>query len=348
MKMEINLIGIGKTGKNIVEKFSQIKSYNILMILEEKDRTETDCKNNCVFVENQNTHEDYEKSFKEDTYDKIFDVINKEKETFFILNGVNKVTGITFRLMELLQDVDNVSVIYITSELESFISNNYFKTNHELVLNVSKQLARSGILNNLYIFDNEQVSEMLKSQNVKINIKNYYDKINEYIFYIVHLTNYLKYSEKIFGNINIENNFFDKKNEQHLNRITIWGISSKNNLKDFKMPDDLIVLSNNFDVIMEVNIFYYLSKKTLEDFDVKKIIQEQISKLEEILKERFDKEIEKQYFETLQIIQEPEEKEEVDNYYNEIKFRSNISYNIYEAGNENYDQILFLLKTKII
>lgn len=107
--------------------------------------------------------------------------------------GSGIVSGCLLNLLEKIKD-KNMSIVYFVP-LENSLTKQR-KINHELVFNVLQEYARSGLFEELIIFD-----EKLMLENVPdITLLNKYDKINNSIFNIIENIKFYNSEKVLFGN----------------------------------------------------------------------------------------------------------------------------------------------------
>ena len=150
------LIGIGKAGCGVVEKFDD--SYKKITIDAGSEIPE--------FL----SPEEYE-----DKLPSLRKLLKfKEEECFFFVCGAGKVASASLRLLETIKD-KKINVVYVVPE--DLMLSPEQKKMHRVVFNVLQQYTRSGLLNSMWLFSNEQISEMIPS----VTMDNMWDKINEAI-----------------------------------------------------------------------------------------------------------------------------------------------------------------------
>ena len=150
------LIGLGKAGCDIVNKFSD--GYKKITIDAGSELPEF------------SSPEDYEQKLT--NYQHLLDF--EEPECYFFVCGAGKVSAASLRLLELIQS-KKINLVYIYPE-EVMLSPTQKKLNR-VAFNVFQQYARSGLLNSMYIMSNEEICSFLPYYS----IEDMYDHINEAI-----------------------------------------------------------------------------------------------------------------------------------------------------------------------
>jgi len=150
------LIGLGKAGCEIVNKFSD--SYKKITIDAGSELPEFD------------SPEDYDQKLT--NYAHLLDF--EERECYFFVCGAGKVSAASLRLLELIQ-TKKINLVYIYPE-EIMLSPTQKKLNR-VAFNVFQQYARSGLLKSMYIMSNEEICSFLPYYS----LDDMYDHINDAI-----------------------------------------------------------------------------------------------------------------------------------------------------------------------
>ena len=98
----------------------------------------------------------------------------KEDECFFFVCGAGKIASASLRLLETIKD-KKINVVYIVPE--GLMLSPDQKKMHKVVYNVLQQYTRSGLLNSMWLFSNEQIVKMIPS----VTMDNMWEKVNEAI-----------------------------------------------------------------------------------------------------------------------------------------------------------------------
>ena len=171
------VIGLGKAGCAIADKFSQYPQYRIFKIDIENI---AENKKNEKLLKKKASPEQYETSvpsmktfFKPSTDDVLF-----------VLSGSGAISGTSLRILEQLSKMKKtVNVLYIKPDVEFLGASN--KAQERLVRNVLQEYARSGKLARLYLVDNKLVESVIG----EVPVFGYYDKLNDLIASTLHMVN---------------------------------------------------------------------------------------------------------------------------------------------------------------
>lgn len=171
------VIGLGKAGCAIADKFSQYPQYKIFKIDIENI---AENKKNEKLLKKKASPEQYETSvpsmktfFKPSTDDVLF-----------VLSGSGAISGTSLRILEQLSKMKKtVNVLYIKPDVEFLGASN--KAQERLVRNVLQEYARSGKLARLYMVDNKLVESVIG----EVPVFGYYDKLNDLIASTLHMVN---------------------------------------------------------------------------------------------------------------------------------------------------------------
>ena len=177
----MNIIGLGQAGCNLAKIFAKYPQYNAYTI----DVTdEADIK-----IDEHSTHEEYDQSFP-----KISEKLRlNEDDCLVIVCGAGKISGGILNLLELLSD-KKTSVLYIQPDL-ALLSETQ-KTQEKIVKNVLQEYARSGLLERIYLIDNN----LLQKGIGEVPILGYFDVLNQALVNTFHMINVFKHSKPVIGN----------------------------------------------------------------------------------------------------------------------------------------------------
>jgi len=196
----ISIIGIGNAASAIVEKFSQIKQYDTYAL---NSKVEANTKNEYK-LEAYETPEEYEqnipnlKKFFKNTKDKV--------QVFVVGSSFSSIYSLG--ILQQLQGKE-VDVFYVKPDIELLTGVPRLVEN--TVFGILQEYARSGLFRTFTVFSNENIERVVE----QINLKNYYETLNDTIFSCVHYINYFEYTEPHIGNISRPN---------EVNRIRSVGI----------------------------------------------------------------------------------------------------------------------------
>jgi hypothetical protein len=171
------VIGLGKAGCAIADKFSQYPQYKIFKI----------------DIENIAENKKNEKLLKKKTSPEQYEASVPSMRTFlkpstddvlFVLSGSGAISGTSLRILEQLSKMKKtINVLYIKPDVEFLGANN--KAQERLVRNVLQEYARSGKLERLYLVDNKLVESVIG----EVPVFGYYDRLNDLIASTLHMVN---------------------------------------------------------------------------------------------------------------------------------------------------------------
>lgn len=231
----VSVIGLGSAGCNIAEGFRQYPQYTVYQIDVGLDNTKY-----TKSVKKQKDHEKYDtmspgvKTFLKDI----------EGEVLFIAGGSGDISGMSLRILESIKKC-RTSVLYVKPDT-SFLST-YKKKIEKITFQVLQQYARSGLLERMYIVDNNVIEAMIG----KTSVKEFFPKLNEIIVSTIHMINVCRHSKLELSNI---------ENPSEICRISTFGAYSFN-----KNENSLYNMEN----VKERNLFFVLPRKVIdEDVDL--------------------------------------------------------------------------------
>lgn len=167
------IIGLGKAGCNIADKFAQFPQYLTYKIDVGLKKTK-----HTYPLKEQQKLEDYEE--KTPSMRSFFKGV--KGKALFVLAGSGKVTSATLSILKDLKKC-SISILYIKPEI-SLLNEEQIKL-ERLVYNVLQEYTRSGVFERMYIVSNEDVADIIGD----ISVKNYHEKINEMIVSTIHMIN---------------------------------------------------------------------------------------------------------------------------------------------------------------
>ena len=227
------LVGLGKAGCAIADKFAEHPQYKIFKI----DSEGLDSKNkNCHLLKKQSSPEGYEKATRsmKTFFSKTTDDI------LFVLSGSGMISGASLQILKNLRG-KNVNILYIKPDLEFLGHTNIMQ--ERVVRNVLQEYTRSGLFNRIFLVDNKKVEEVLG----EVPIIGYYDKLNDLIVSTFHMVNVYNHQEAIHATP------FDTA---ETTRISTFGILNVDEGKE--------KLFFSLDNIREKCYYYAINSKVLE------------------------------------------------------------------------------------
>ena len=169
------VIGLGKAGCAIADKFAQYPQYKTFKI----DSEGLDPKSkNCHLLKKQDSPEKYEKTVRsmKTFFAKTTDNI------LFVLSGSGMISGASLQILKNLRG-KKVNILYIKPDMEFLGHMNILQ--ERVVRNVLQEYTRSGVFNRIFLVDNKKVEEVLGD----VPIIGYYDRLNELIVSTIHMVN---------------------------------------------------------------------------------------------------------------------------------------------------------------
>ena len=145
------IIGLGKAGCNIADKFKQYPQYKIYKIdtgLVKQARS--------YALEHQNSPEQYEAQCPR--FKQFFKGVKKGGNVLFI-TSCGHVSGASLRLLEQIKDKCQISVLYIKPDINNLSKEKSLQEN--LIFNILQEYARSGMFKKLYIVDNVKIADII-------------------------------------------------------------------------------------------------------------------------------------------------------------------------------------------
>jgi hypothetical protein len=177
------VIGLGKAGCAIADKFAEYPQYKIFKI----DSEGLDPKRkNCHLLKKQDSPEKYEKATR--TMKTFFS--KTTDDILFVLSGSGIISGASLQILKNLKD-KNVNILYIKPDLEFLGHTNIMQ--ERVVRNVLQEYTRSGLFNRIFLVDNKKVEEVIG----EVPIIGYYDKLNDLIVSTFHMVNVYNHQEAI-------------------------------------------------------------------------------------------------------------------------------------------------------
>ena len=201
----ISVVGLGNAASEIAGLFSEIKQYKVFKLNSKVDKNS---KYNFK-LKRFDKPEEYEYNIP--NLNKFFQSITNNVQ-FFVVGGSFS-SNYTLGVLEQLKD-KKVDLIYVQPDTE--LLTGYPVLIENTTFGVLQEYARSGLVNSIILISNLAIEESLGD----INIKNYYDSLNNFIFSAVHHLNYFTHSEPEIGQVS---------RPAEINRIrSIAGLNMKN------------------------------------------------------------------------------------------------------------------------
>jgi|TARA_B100000282_G_scaffold27084_2_gene17579 hypothetical protein len=220
----ISIVGIGNAASAIATKFQSIPQYDVYL-LNDKIKKNTKQKYKLKSYEKP---EDYEKNIPDLT--KFFSNCHDRVQVF--VTGASLSSIYSLGILEQIKEKD-IDVFYIKPDTELLTGIPRLVEN--MVFGVLQEYARSGMLRSFTIFSNESIEKIHSS----INLKTYYDTLNDTIYSSVHYLNYFEHTEPHIGNMS-------KPSE--ISRIRTVGMLDMKKLSEMWL----------YDLDMERELCYYM------------------------------------------------------------------------------------------
>jgi hypothetical protein len=220
----ISIIGIGNASSAIAEKFSAIPQYDVFLLnskIEENSARE-------YKLNAYENPEEYEQNIP-DLTDFFADV--QDRIQIFI-TGASLSSIYSLGILEQINHKE-IDLFYVKPDIE--LLTGIPKMVENAVFGVLQEYARSGKFRTFTIFSNESIERI----HASINLKTYYDTLNETIYSSVHYLNYFEHTEPHVGNMS-------KPNE--ISRIRSVGMLDMAKLNEMWL----------YDLDMERELCYYM------------------------------------------------------------------------------------------
>lgn len=211
----ISVIGLGNAASAIVDCFKDTPQYDVFKL---NDQVKKSSKYNFK-IKSFNEPEQYEANIP--NLQKFFSNVN-ENVQFFVVGGSYS-SNYSLGVLEQLRD-KKVDLIYVQPDTELLTGTPLLVEN--TTFGVLQEYARSGLLNSITLISNLAIEESLGD----LNIKTYYQSLNNFIFSAVHHLNYFTHSEPEIGQVS---------RPSDTNRIrSIAGLNMKNLEEKWIFPLD--------------------------------------------------------------------------------------------------------------
>lgn len=243
----MNILGLGKTGCAIAEKFSKYPQYSIFKV---NINIETTGNNYCI-KEFSNPEQYDEQSIKLNFY--------LEEQVDVILSGEDTTVASALRILENYKN-HKIRIFYIKPNYK-FLSETQ-KLVDKVVYNVLQEYTRSKRFDCMYILDYHSIIKMMG----KVPLTQVQSKFSETVCSIVHMINFIEHNEPVMSN------YQETPVTYCIKSIGIMDFKSGEENKLFSLDD-----------IREKRYYYCINEKQLDsDDELFDLINTQInSKIEE-------------------------------------------------------------------
>ena len=177
----MNIIGLGNTGCQIAMALEKYKQYKVFCI-----DTEDKGYERFLLVDEQNSHEDYEKNYKE------LDLVGCTGPTTLIVNGSGKISGCVLRILKQIKS-NPITILYIKADPAQLTGNNLLRD--KATFGVLQQYTRSALFDMMYIISNKKIEQVVED----ISLKNYWSDINNIISSTYHMINVFNNTEPLLS-----------------------------------------------------------------------------------------------------------------------------------------------------
>lgn len=213
----MKIIGLGKSGCNITKAFSKFPQYETFSIDTSKDAD--------ITIKKRKSHEEYDSHFP--NLKRKFRFSNDE--VYVVVSGAGMISGGILRLLEQIKK-NNITILYIQPDLT--ISSEVQRTQEKIVRNVLQEYARSGMIDAIWLIDNQMVEKGIGD----VPIMGYYEVLNQAIVNMIHMINVFRNSDPVIGNF---------INPSKLSRIATIGVldiekSEEKWFYDLTQPRDVV------------------------------------------------------------------------------------------------------------
>lgn len=234
----MNLIGIGNTGCNIVDKFKAYPQYGIYKIDHDLEGLKKDGEYNFPRFD---AIEDYEercptmKNFLKNVNDQVM----------LVVAGKDPLCAATLKILETIKGRAEISVIYIKPDADLTNRNSQMMDN--TAFNIFQEYARSGVFSKIYLISQELLSVAVG----EVSILDFDNKATELISFMLHIINVMKNSMPVYDNYTPD---------LELARICTLGMAAIEN------DEETMLYKINYPA--EKTYYYLIPEKTLQE-DVK-------------------------------------------------------------------------------
>ena len=238
------IIGLGKAGCAIADRFAQYPQYEVYKMDAGLKRTPRSygLKNASSPEEQEETLGSLKRFFKD-----------VKGDVLFVVGGCGIVSGASLKILEQLKGT-SLHILYIHSDPE--LLGETARLQQRVTFNVFQEYARSGVFKRVILIDNSRLEEMLGD----IPIIGFYDKLNELMVPTMHMVNVLQHSDSIMDNISPPH---------QISRIVSYG------LVNFETGEENLFFE--LDNVREKVYYYAINEKKLrEQGDIHKRVIAQV------------------------------------------------------------------------
>ena len=216
----ISIIGIGNAASSVVSKFTEIPQYDVYTLNSQvKKNTKTEYKLR-AFTD----PEEYERNVP--NLKKFFSDLKPRAQVFIM--GSSFSSNYSLGVLEQIRDCE-LDVVYIKPD--TTLLSGLPLLMERAVFGVLQEYARSGLFRTFTVFSNESI----ENSHPNVNLKSYYDTLNETIFSTMHYINYFEHTEPHIGSVSKPSEISKIRSVGMLNMKNL----EENWLYELDMPRDL-------------------------------------------------------------------------------------------------------------
>jgi hypothetical protein len=173
------IVGLGKAGCSIADKFAQYPQYKIYKIdtgLKKAPR--------CYNFPEHNHPEKYEEQCPN-----LKSFFKNVKNDVLFITSCGFISAALLRIIEQIKHKCQISILYIRPN-RTLLPELKLR-NDNVIFHVLQEYARSAVFERIYLIDNEQIAKIVGD----VPIRDHFDKLNELIAYTIHMMNVFNNSE---------------------------------------------------------------------------------------------------------------------------------------------------------
>tara|TARA_B100000085_G_scaffold122696_1_gene111676 strand:- start:2210 stop:3076 length:867 start_codon:yes stop_codon:yes gene_type:complete len=182
----ISVVGIGNAASKVVSKFSEIPQYDVYMLNSEVKKN-SKYKHKLARLEDPEQCEQNVPDLK-----KFFSGLKKRVQVYIV--GASISSNYSLGVLEQIKDHE-LDIVYIKPD--TTLLSGLPLLMERAVFGVLQEYARSGLFRSFTIFSNEAI----ENSHPNINLKSYYDTLNETVFSTMHYINYFEHTEPHIGSV---------------------------------------------------------------------------------------------------------------------------------------------------
>ena len=173
------IIGLGKAGCNIADKFSQYPQYKIYKIGTHLKKAQR-----CYIFPEYDHPEKYEENCPN-----LKRFLKSVKDDVLVITSCGFISASVLRILEQIKHKCRISILYIRPNRSLLPELKVLNDN--VIFHVLQEYARSALLERIYLVDNAEVDKIIGD----VPIREHFSKLNELIAYTIHMMNVFNNSE---------------------------------------------------------------------------------------------------------------------------------------------------------